>query len=210
MKKLLISIMVVFMISLLAVGCDGGESTRVEDENGNGEEEAAEENGNGEEEAEETEQDKNARQNPAEIGERFRVSRDYFAFGKVTFEIEMLDVISGDEAWQIVHEGNQFNEEPEEGMEYVLAEFEVEIIETEEDEAFSPSLQLHFDAVSEDGVQYDAFVSVAGIDDLSADLYEGASVTGYHAEIVEKDDNPVLAVDRGRDTEVWFDLRANK
>ncbi|MBU9723828.1 MULTISPECIES: hypothetical protein [Bacillaceae] len=167
------------------------------------EEEASEEENSDEEEN----TDIGTRSNPLTIGER--VSIEYFDIfhGNVSMEIEMLEVISGDEAWDMVREGNQFNEEPGEGQEYILAKFHVAINEVEE-EPFD-LYHAQFDAVSTSGNTYDDFISVSGLEpDLSNELYEGADREGYTYFLVDKhDEAPLIAYQRRGDAEVWFELR---
>ena len=226
MKKLLVGLLAAFVLMVMVVGCDG-EVTPVENSGSeNGEEQEMDDNGdNGSEDDsdQDTEEDAsgdvdedvegadNSRTNPAGIGERYIVDKDDWLVGKVTYEIEMIGLISGDEAWDIIKDANMFNDEPDEGMEYIMAEFEVTVVETEEDDAFDTWMGISWSAVSGDGVQYDDFIVVSGIQKLEADLYEGASTTGYQVFMVNVDDgNPVAAHDRRSNTEIWFDLRGNQ
>lgn len=149
----------------------------------------------------------NSRRNPAGVNERFVVTKDDLLLGKVVFEIEMLELISGEEAWDIVRNANPFNERPDEGKEYILAKFEVAIISTEEDKPYDMN-HAKFSVISDDGVEYTDFISVAGLEpDLRADLYEGAVHRGWTYFIVNVDDSPVGVIYRGRQSEIWFDLR---
>ena len=221
MKVVLRGIFIVFFAMILLLGCEG-EITPVEGEdNGNSEELTSEEVGQEDEddvddmevaeesaEPEGVETKDNSRTSPAGIGERFLVEKDDWLVGKVSYEIEMIDVISGEEAMKIVREGNQFNQEPEEGKKYVLAEFVVTVIATEDDDAFDLRMGISWSAVSGEGREYTDFFSVSGINRLQGDLYEGASATGYEPFIIDVDDeNAVVAHDRRGSTEIWFDLR---
>jgi hypothetical protein len=150
----------------------------------------------------------NSRQNPAGLNETFIVEMDDWLVGRVTFEIEMIEVISGDKAWQVIKAGNQFNDPPGEGKEYIMAKFRVKVLETEEDEPFS-LMMIYFSCISGSGVEYTDFVSVAGVvPTLWNDLYEGAEHAGWEFFMVDKDDDkPVVAMERKTPAEVWFDLR---
>lgn len=46
------------------------------------------------------------------------------------WQVTVLEVVRGDEAWQMVQEANQFNDPPDEGMEYVAARVNVRYIST--------------------------------------------------------------------------------
>lgn len=204
---------VILMFCLLLIGCADDAEVSVVDS-------APEEVQMGDEEAEsvpdvethETEEEGplagNSRTNPAGLNEVFKVEKDDLFAGRVIYEIELTEIISGSEALTIVREANRFNEIPEEGKEYILARFRFKIIETEADEPYNVN-HAQFDVVSEDGITYDDFISVSGLEpNLRRDLYEGAELDGYTYFIVNQDDAPVAAYDRGRSGEIWFDLRA--
>ncbi|WP_368505364.1 hypothetical protein AB3N04_06880 [Alkalihalophilus sp. As8PL] len=166
-----------------------------------------------EEEEEETEEsegksDVGTRDNPLAIGERVTVEYNDLFYGNVSLDVELLEVISGDEAAERVQDGNPFNEEAGENEEYVLAKFYVKAHEIEE-EPFDLN-HAQFDAVSSTGNAYDGFISVSGLEpDLSNELYSGAEREGYTYFLVDKDDeNPLAAFKRRTDAELWFQLRA--
>lgn len=150
-----------------------------------------------------------SRENPAILGETFLVSMDDWIIGKVTIEVEMMEVISGDQAWEMVKKANQFNERPEEDKEYILAKFRIKVIETEEDEPFEIN-HAKFDVISGGGVEYTDFIVVSGLKpDLRADLYEGADHEGWTYFMVNKDDdNPLAVFERRKAAEIWFKLRS--
>jgi hypothetical protein len=149
----------------------------------------------------------NSRTNPAKINETLTVKRDTI-FDKVTYEIELLEIISGSEAWSMVKDANTFNDEPGTGKEYILAKFRVKVLETEGDEPYSVN-SFEFDAVSKEGVVYSELISVAGLSpDISTDIYEGGEHAGYTYFLVEKEDSPVAVVHRNEKGAAWFDLRS--
>ncbi len=188
-SKIIVFLVLVLVLAFL-VGC--GSDAEVTPTNGD--------NGEG--------QNSNSRTNPAGLNETFVVQMDDWLVGKVKFEVEMIDVKSGDEAWQIIKAGNMFNDPPGEGKEYIMAKFRIKVLETEEDEAFD-LMFISFSAISGSGVEYSEFVSVAGVEpDLYNDLYEGAEHEGWKFFIVDEDDeNPVAAMERRGPAEIWFDLR---
>lgn len=148
-----------------------------------------------------------SRNNPANKGQTVIINRDDWFYGKATLEMELKDVISGEEAWNIIKEANMFNSEPEDGKEYILAKFRVKVIYVEK-EPFEISHVL-FDAVSGSGIAYDDFISVAGLEpDLSTDLYQDAEYEGWTYFLVDENDpNPLVVFDRKRDSETWFKLK---
>lgn len=151
---------------------------------------------------------KNSRKNPAKLNEAFVVSIDDWLDGKVRYEIEMLELITGAKAWEMVSQGNLFNDEPPAGKEYVLAKFRIAILDTQEDKPYSFH-HAKFTAVSGSGVEYTGFLVVSGLaPDLSADLYEGAEHIGWTYFLVDINDHPLAVLNRSQSSEIWFDLRA--
>jgi cell division protein FtsL len=146
------------------------------------------------------------RKAPAGIGDIFEVKRDDWLSGLTTIEIEMTEVVSGEEAWNLVKSGNQFNDEPPEGKEYILAKFKITVLDAEE-EPFELN-HAYFSAISGEGIEYTDFVSVSGLEpDLSADIYIGATHEGWTYYLVNIDDDPLTVFDRKYDSEIWFKLR---
>ncbi|WP_413375730.1 hypothetical protein [Alkalihalobacillus sp. 1P02AB] len=154
-----------------------------------------------------SDQEIGTRNEPLTIGERVTLTYYDWLHGNVELELEMLEVISGDAAWEMVRNGNQFNDAPGEGQEYILAKYHV-VVNKVEEEPFDLHHAL-FDAVSSGGNAYDDFISVSGLEpDLSNELYEGAEREGFTYFLVDKDDeNPLAAFQRRTDAEVWFQLR---
>jgi hypothetical protein len=194
--------------ALVVTGC--GEESSVErvDETEDATEVAAAEEDESATEESEGKSDVGTRDNPLAIGERVTVEYNDLFYGNVSLDVELLEVISGDEAAERVQDGNPFNEEAGENEEYVLAKFYVKAHEIEE-EPFDLN-HAQFDAVSSTGNAYDEFISVSGLEpELSNELYAGAEREGYTYFLVDKDDeNPLAAFKRRTDAELWFQLRA--
>ncbi|MBU8907671.1 hypothetical protein [Desertibacillus haloalkaliphilus] len=157
--------------------------------------------------SEQKENEIGTRANPLVIGERITLNYYDLFYGNVELEMELLEVMSGEEAWNIVREANQFNEAPGEGQEYILARYFVKINEVEEEPYDLTHAQ--FDAVSTTGNTYDDFISVSGLEpDLRNEMYTGAEREGFTYFLVEKDDeDPLVAFKRRSDVEVWFKMR---
>jgi len=148
-----------------------------------------------------------SRTNPAGLRQTVRVDVDDWLDGKVVMELEMLELISGSTAWNMIHAWNMFNDEPEAGQEYILAKFRVKIVELEEEPYDINHAQ--FDVYSATGVEYSEFVSVAGMNpDLRTSLYEGAEHIGYTAFLVRTDDSPVAVYMLRWDENAWLDSGA--
>ena len=155
-----------------------------------------------------TSQPQTSRTNPARLNETVRAEIEDWLDGKIVMELELLELVDGTRAWNMVREWNQFNNAPGEGKEYVLAKFRVRIVAAEVEPYDLNHAQ--FDAYSGTGVQYTDFVSVAGMDpDLRTNLYAGAEHVGFTAFVVGIDDSPVTVYKAGWGNDaIWFDLRA--
>ncbi len=149
-----------------------------------------------------------SRTNPAGLHQPIRAEVDTWIDGKVVLEVEMLELVSGHTAWNMVKAWNMFNDQPEAGKEYILARFRIKIVELEEEPWNTNHAQ--FDVYSATGVMYTDWVSVAGKNpDLSTNLYEGAEHIGYTAFLVNTDDSPVAVyMARWDEDAIWFNLRA--
>jgi uncharacterized repeat protein (TIGR02543 family) len=148
-----------------------------------------------------------SRTNPAGLHQTVRLDVDDWLDGKVVLELEMLELISGSRAWNMIYAWNMYNDHPGAGKEYILAKFRVKIVELEKEPYDINHAQ--FDVYSTTGVMYTEFFSVAGMDpDLRTNLYEGAEHIGYTAFLVRTDDSPVAVYMARWDENAWFDLRA--
>jgi hypothetical protein len=144
-----------------------------------------------------------------EIGDRVVVEQDSFMYGVGTFSLELIELVDGDEAWNMIKVWNEYNDPAEEGMEYVLAKLEVEVLEAEEEPI--EINHARFDAISGQGVEYDEYFSISGVDpNLRRDVYEGGKYEGWTYFMIDVDDDGACGVfSRKYDHEVWFSLRSD-
>jgi hypothetical protein len=149
---------------------------------------------------------KNSRTNPAKLGDTVTLGPKDLLRGKATIELTLIELISGDAAWNKIRQFNRFNDEPEPGMEYVLAKFRVKVLSTEEDNPFSIN-HARFGCVSGTGTAYNEYFSLVMDPDLRTDIYQGGTHEGYTYFMVNKGDNAVAVFDKGFDSEAWFSLR---
>ena len=108
----------------------------------------------------------------------------------------------------MIEEANMFNDEPAGGKEYILASINVDVIETSDDKAYE-GFYFDFEAVSEEGLVYDEWISVVMPDPDLRDctIYPGADCEGWIVfEVDEDDDEPLMVFERGTDNEMWFEL----
>lgn len=145
-----------------------------------------------------------SRTNPASIGTPL-----FARWNSYQAKITLVDIIRGEQAWQIIQEANMFNDPPRSGHEYILAKIKFEYLEGPD-----PNTQYHisgydFTAVSEAGRDYEYCSVVEPEPDLDYRLYPGASCEGWAAYQVEViDDKPLLTFGRDYDGKggIWFKL----
>lgn len=123
------------------------------------------------------------RNNPAPSTEKI-ITEDW--------EISVLEIIRGDEAWSKIQEANQFNDPPAEGMEYILAKVHVRYIGTEDN-----SMQIDgsfFKSTGSASVLYDVPLVVEPNPMLDAILYPGGEFEGWVTVQVAKGETGVALV----------------
>ncbi len=119
--------------------------------------------------------------------------------------IKVTEVLRGAVAWRKIHEKNMFNDEPKEGMEYMLVKVNFELSKGDADVPYKPN-RFDFDMFSEKGVKYEFTSVVLPEPHLSNTIFSGGSTEGYLAFMIDKEDNPVLAFDLNYDgtNGIWF------
>ena len=182
---------------------DGLEET--EEEVGEAEEDPAEEEATEEAESEETEAGK--RSNPVAVGETHEVDIVIYDNDSNEFEgkaeITVNSVTRGEEAWQEIQSTNEFNEEPAEGQEYLMADVTATLLEAEtEDYAWFLS-SMNFNFIGSDGSPYE-WTSVVVEPELSGEVYAGGTLEGKITNMVKTDDPVLLVFEDGNWDNVFF------
>lgn len=119
-------------------------------------------------------------------------------------ELTLLDVTRGSDALAIALNASQFNTEPDEGKEYLLAKFKIRALSSENDAKIDIN-NSSFTLVSEDGKSYDSFTTISGIQPTLREMYAGGSQEGYACFEVNKDDkNPTIVFLERNDNGIWF------
>lgn len=123
-------------------------------------------------------------------------------------DLTIISVVRGQQAWDLIHAANMFNNLPSSGFEYVLAKIRFQL------NSSGPALDVQFDwyyfkAVSSQGVEM-ATAYVVEPDPTLMAVYPGGTTEGWVGLIVEISDSaPVLTfgTDRGSTTSrTWFKL----
>jgi hypothetical protein len=108
------------------------------------------------------------RDHPAPLGETVTTKH---------WQVTLLEVVRGDEAWLMVQEANEFNDPPAEGMEYIAVHVQARNISTED----SPTLVdgTWFRATGIGKVLYDWPIVVDPSPVLECDLFPGGECQGW-------------------------------
>ena len=122
------------------------------------------------------------RSNPLPLGDtittKVAIYDESFNSYAANLDLTIAGITRGEEAWQQILAENQFNSEPDEGMEYVLVKVEALLKDAEtEDDSYNLS-SFSFKMVSADGKEY-PHVSVVVPSKLDAKLYSGGATEGH-------------------------------
>jgi hypothetical protein len=152
-----------------------------------------------------------SRTNPAPIGVTQEIEVEDLVSGTYTIAITVNEIVSGEAAYDILLDANKFNDPPEDGMEYVIANITAELIDHDSDGAVSIS-KFNFDAFSGSGSEYERVSVVDRKPAFSGDVYAGGSITGYTTFMVSADDDsPVIVFGRNYDGSggIWFSIASD-
>jgi len=148
-----------------------------------------------------------SRNNPAPIGTTLSTEFNLIADTYIV-EITLVEIIRGEEAWDIVSDANMFNDPPESSYEYVLVKIRFHYMSCvpPEDTEFD---WYYFEAVSSQGQTFDEPFVVAPDPQLTP-VYPGATTEGWEVLLVKVDDlAPLLTFGTEGDSDtsrVWFQL----
>src|SRR5690606_13232574 len=93
------------------------------------------------------------------------------------WEISILEVVYGDEALNMVMEANQFNDPPEDGMEYIIVNIYARNISSTED---SNNIDwTYFNITGNANIKYEHPSIVSPEPRLNIDLYPGGVTEGW-------------------------------
>ena len=93
------------------------------------------------------------------------------------WEITVLEVIRGDEAWAMVYEVNKYNATPEEGMEYIAVKIQARYIGIEDRAENIDNSSFH--TTGSAGVLYDRPYVIGPDPELSVSLFPGGEYVGW-------------------------------
>jgi hypothetical protein len=152
-----------------------------------------------------------SRTNPAPVGVTQEIEVEDLVSGTYTVAVTVNEIVSGEAAYVMLLDANKFNDPPEDGMEYVIANITAELIDYDSDGAVSIG-KYNFDAFSGSGSEYERVSVVDRKPAFSGDVYAGGSITGYTTFMVSADDDsPVIVFGRNYDGSggIWFSIASD-
>jgi len=149
-----------------------------------------------------------SRNNPAPNNVALTVNYvDYFDSYNAT--VTVTQIIRGAEAWSMIQDANQFNEQPKDGYEYILVKIKVTMNSVKDDAAFDMA-SYEFQSFNADNAEYNNMTSVVTPDPtLDGQMYAGATKEGYLVFEVKTDDaKPKIVFGSQYDGSdgIWFRL----
>ena len=129
--------------------------------------------------------------NPAPLGEAVEVYEN----DMTVLNISIANVVSGDEAYNLIKGYNQFNSEPPEGYHYVLFDVNVECVSTNKSGGFRVRYSNFCAANSTKAILRSTSVAVVLENYLDATLLPGSMVTGKSAVLMPDDGDGYIVYD---------------
>ena len=149
-----------------------------------------------------------SRTNPAPIGTAQTITVGTYT-STYTATVALKETIRGNEAWNMIKEANQFNDNAKDGYEYILAKVKITMNNIENDQSVDVTPYM-FDCFSSGDAEYtDILLVVTPSPSFSGSLYSGASTEGWVVFMVAKDDTSpkcVFEVGYNGSGGIWFAL----
>ena len=146
-----------------------------------------------------------SRKNPVPFNTDFTTEYVKYSYSGESrgYTIKVSEILRGPEAETMAVEANRFNAgKVPEGKDLILFKVDFTLNKITVEESFLCS-GIYFDYFSGTFSEETTFISIAGLDDLHAELYEGGSTSGWLYTLADSDDPSPLA--RFDDT-VWLAL----
>ena len=198
------------LITLVACGADTVEN-KEEVVVDNTEEVETLEESKVEEEASEKESEYGKRSNPVPLGEWTSIEESLYDDDEnaldAVLNLRITDVIRGEEAFEVLKNENQFNEEAPEGHEWVIVSLEAKLIEGSEDFPFTvvPWFSIIDSTGSE--VSQDDWGTLDGDEYGYVDLFEGGETSGRYVFYTLEGDDTLLSYEQFLEGSTYFSLK---
>lgn len=144
-----------------------------------------------------------SRTNPAKMNDVVTYKYNSFMYGSADLELQMTDMVRGDDAYQLLLNANQFTPEADNGREYVIAMFKVTNVKSHQsgDEPTEVNY-TQFDYADSQYVKEDQFNISLDLDLLKGKLYEGSTAEGLVLLEAKPGEQGYIVFDDN----VWFAL----
>lgn len=209
-KYFVIFIMATLLVSILSACGQGTKEVTVSDDKSN-------KDTTTEEKAEQSKKEKKepklgSRSNPVPLQKTATIDDELYDDSgeayKIKFDLTVLEVKRGEEAFQQLKAMNEFNEPAPEGYEWVLAKTKVKFLESEtEDLSFHIDGVMNFEMVSESGDIYSGDIYASADPDFSFEMYVGNEKEGYITSLVKTGEKAHLRYDDMLGGHVFFNLQ---
>ncbi len=146
---------------------------------------------------------KGTRKSPYTLNETAAFDGMKSTFYSFIADLTMTEIIRGEEAYNLVMQGSKYNDVPPEGKEYILAKFKIKALESKNDEKIDMN-EYMFDFVSAEGIKYNDFVNVSGLEPKLTEIYAGAEIEGWAYQLVDISDTPSIVFCESVKKGVWF------
>ncbi|EJS72677.1 hypothetical protein [Bacillus cereus] len=161
-----------------------------------------------------TESAKGNRTNPIKFNETatvndviFNSEDGKFEKFKAKVELSILEVIRGDQAFEILKKENQFNEAAPEGKEWVLVKIKGKVTDAETQDHEYDLFGSSFKLVSNDGHVYNNDQYAVTPNELQQKLYKGAEGEGYISQLVNTGDDFKIQYETHENKKVFFNSK---
>lgn len=161
-----------------------------------------------------TESAKGTRSNPINFNETatvndviFNSEDGKFEKFKTNVELSILEVIRGDQAFEILKKENQFNEAAPEGKEWVLVKIKGKVTDAETQDHEYDLFGSNFKLVSNDGHVYNNDQYAVTPNELHQKLYKGAEGEGYISQLVNTGDDFKIQFETHESKKVFFNSK---
>lgn len=147
------------------------------------------------------------RTNPAPIGTAQTLIIDDYG-DEYTITMKIKSVISGDEAWKLIYDENQFNDPAPEGKIYIIANIECTVNKINSDKAITFS-GYDCKAFSGTNVAYESKSVVEPDPEFYGKVFEGGTLVGNTVFLVDKSDSSpkmVYGMEYDGTGGIWFAL----
>ena len=115
-------------------------------------------------------------------------------------ELTVMAMIGGIEAWGVIHTANQFNEEPSQGMQYVIITIKAKNISSEK-EPYSLLWDLSLSLIGSSNIVFNTFdkpvvlLDEGHLSDLDAELYHNGEYTGSIAFYIPENETDLILIE---------------